>query len=106
MKFIINTFTHWDEPPRARHQVAFALAKNHTVVFVAANKIGIPAVKTTPVQNNLTLVQPRFFVGNKIRYRIPFYEGNSVKREFVLPVGKLVIAKDKSVFNGMKSAMF
>ncbi len=71
MKFLINTFTHWEEPPRARHQVAYALAKQHTVVFVAANKIGFPGVKFSQKKENITLVQPRFFVGNKIRYRIP-----------------------------------
>ena len=71
MDFLINTFTHWEEPPRARHQVAYALARNHTVVFVAANKVGFPGIMTSRVQENLSLVQPRFFVGNKIRYRIP-----------------------------------
>lgn len=72
MKFLINTFTHWEEPPRARHQVSYALARNHVVVFVAANKAGIPGVRSSRIGDNLTLVQPRFPVGNKIRYRIPF----------------------------------
>jgi len=41
------------------------------VVFVAANKVGFPGIKTTQVQENLYVVQPRFIVGNKIRYRLP-----------------------------------
>ena len=71
LKFLINTFTHWDEPPRARHQVANALAKNHLVIFVAANKVGFPRIKTFQVQENLKVVQPYLFVSNKIRYRLP-----------------------------------
>ncbi len=71
MKFLVNTFTHWDEPPRARHQVAQALAKNHKVVFVAANKVGLPEISSLEVRENLTVVQPRFILGNKLRYRLP-----------------------------------
>ncbi len=71
MEFLINTITHWDEPPRARHQVAYALAKNHQVVFVAANRVGFPKIETHHDQENLTVVQPFFIIGNKIRYRLP-----------------------------------
>lgn len=73
MEFLINTITHWDEPPRARHQVAYALAKNHRVVFVAANRVGFPGIKTHRERENLTVVQPFFIFGNKIRYRLPFF---------------------------------
>ena len=38
--FLLITKTYWEEPPRVRHQVAQALAVNHKVVFVAANKFG------------------------------------------------------------------
>ncbi len=71
MSFIINTYSHWDEPPRARHQVAFALAKKNRVFFVAANKPGLPQVRHFPDKKEITVVQPFFPVGNKIRYRIP-----------------------------------
>jgi hypothetical protein len=71
MKFLINTFTHWDEPPRARHQVANALALKNQVVFVAANKLGIPTIKMCTVSANLNVLTPYFPIGNKIRYRLP-----------------------------------
>ncbi len=70
MKFLINTFTHWNEPPRARHQVAQALALNHQVVFVAANKPGWPHIQKNRIDDNLTILTPYFPVGNKIRYRL------------------------------------
>jgi len=71
MQFLINTLTHWEEPPRARHQVAHALSKDHTVVFVAANKPGFPGITTTVIHENLVVVTPYFPVLHKIRYRIP-----------------------------------
>lgn len=71
MEFLINTYSHWEEPPRARHQVAHALARNHSVVFVAANRVGFPRMKTYEDHKNLQVVQPYFFVGNKVRYRLP-----------------------------------
>lgn len=71
MQFLINTFTHWEEPPRARHQVAYALAKNYRVVFVAANKVGFPKIRPSTIHGNLKVLTPYFPVGNKIRYRLP-----------------------------------
>jgi len=71
MKFLINTLTHWEEPPRARHQVAYALSKKYEVTFIAANKFGLPRINSVSVNNNLTVLKPYFFVGNKIRYRLP-----------------------------------
>ena len=38
-KFLINTITDWDDPPRARHQIAEALCADHEVVFVSANRV-------------------------------------------------------------------
>jgi len=69
--FLINTITGWDEPPRARHHVAFSLSKIHTVVFVEANKTGFPAIRTRKVHENLTLITPYFPIDMRIRYRIP-----------------------------------
>jgi hypothetical protein len=71
MRFLINTFTHWNEPPRARHHVARALSTTHEVVFVSANQFGIPAIKTI-VDGNIKVVIPSFPIINKIRYRLPF----------------------------------
>lgn len=72
MKFLLNTITHWEEPPRARHQVANALSRNHEVVFVTGNKTGFPHIRTTQVSENLTLVVPYFPYENRIRYRLPW----------------------------------
>ena len=70
-QFLINTFTHWEEPPRARHQVAHALAKNYSVVFVAANKFGFPGTRSSSIHGNLKVLTPFFPISNKIRYRLP-----------------------------------
>jgi hypothetical protein len=70
-KFLINTFTHWEEPPRARHQVTHALAKNYPVVFVAANKFGFPGIRSSAIHGNLKVLTPYFPISNKIRYRLP-----------------------------------
>lgn len=67
----MNTITHWDEPPRARHQVAHALSCNHQVFFVEANKKGFPRIKSEQVRDNLTVITPRFPLDVRIRYRLP-----------------------------------
>ncbi len=71
-RFIINTCTDWREPPRARHQVAHALAVNHEVVFISANRLGFPGLRTLRVSENLDVILPRFPVDPRIRIRIPF----------------------------------
>ncbi len=71
MQFLINTLTHWNEPPRARHQVAYALSKDHHVVFVAAVKPGLPGIRSTSIHKNLVVLTPYFPVLHKIRYRTP-----------------------------------
>ncbi|MBN1183331.1 MAG: glycosyltransferase [Bacteroidales bacterium] len=71
MQFIVNTITRWEEPPRARHQVAEALSKNNFVVFIAANKFGFFKVKTLLVHENLKVLTPYFPIINKLRYRLP-----------------------------------
>ena len=71
-KFLINTCTDWQEPPRARHQVAQALARKYPVVFISANRMGFPFLKTFPVSENLDVVIPYFPVDPRIRIRISF----------------------------------
>jgi hypothetical protein len=71
MRFIINTLTHWEEPPRARHQVTYALARKFKVAFVAANNSGFPKIEFTDVNENIVLIQPYFPVDVRIRYRVP-----------------------------------
>ena len=71
MIYLINTITSWDEPPRARHQIAQALAKNHKVYFIARNEFGIPKLAWNVINHNLTVIKPYFPVDYRIRYRTP-----------------------------------
>lgn len=69
--FLINTITYWEEPPRARHQVAYALSKKYKVVFIAANKTGLPAIRSQQINDNLTVITPYYPIDMRIRYRLP-----------------------------------
>ena len=71
MKFLFNTRTDWDEPPRARHQLAIALAKKNKVVFIAINKTGKPSLEITNVNKNLKVITPSWHINGKVVYRIP-----------------------------------
>ena len=70
-KFLVNTFTNWDEPPRARHQVTYALSKKFQVVFISANRIGFPTLKKQQISDNLCVITPFFPLDSRIRVRIP-----------------------------------
>jgi len=69
--FLINTITKWDEPPRARHQIAQTLSKKYPVVFISANKAGWPGIKKKQINKNLSVLIPYWPVPFKIRYRLP-----------------------------------
>jgi hypothetical protein len=72
MNFLFITKTSWEEPPRARHQLARSLVKkNHQVVFVAMSSLGMPRCSLTQVEENILLVQPSWFLNPKLLYRIP-----------------------------------
>ncbi len=68
--YLINTRTRWEEPPRARHQVAETLAIRNEVYFVAASKIGFPRIEVTNLHNNLYLIQPYWFIDYRLRFRL------------------------------------
>jgi len=68
--FLLNTRTPWDEPPRARHQLAYALAERGPVVFVAANSYGRPGLRRIQPQENLTVVIPSWPLHHRKRYRL------------------------------------
>jgi hypothetical protein len=72
MKLIVNTITGWEEPPRARHQLTYALAKKgNEIIFVTKNKIGWPAIRTAAFSENIMVVTPFFPLDYKFRYRLP-----------------------------------
>ena len=70
--FLINTITNWNEPPRARHQVAYALAKKYPVVFIPANQIGFPKIIKQQITDNLCVLTPYYMVDSRFRTRIPW----------------------------------
>ncbi len=69
--YIVFTRTPWNEPPRARHQVAHALSKENKTVFIESNTFGFPKVEVVKKSENLLLVKSQWFYNYKIRYRIP-----------------------------------
>jgi glycosyltransferase involved in cell wall biosynthesis len=71
MKFLFITRTAWDEPPRARHQLARALAKRYEVVFVALNVKGKPGLNIDVPEENITLVLPTWHISGKYVFRLP-----------------------------------
>lgn len=91
MKFLINTFTGWNEPPRCRHQVATELAKRYQVVFVEQNKVGAPKIEIIQENETLIRVKPYWPLDYRLRYRIPLlnemfqeYLFKRVKKLFIL----------------------
>lgn len=68
--YLINTRTPWEEPPRARHQIAKALAINNKVYFIAANKTGFPKIIISKIEDNLYLIQPYWFLNYRLRFRL------------------------------------
>ncbi|MBH49875.1 MAG: hypothetical protein CMG69_03885 [Candidatus Marinimicrobia bacterium] len=71
MNFLINTQTDWDEPPRARHQLARALAIDHHVIFVSKNKYGTPRINISNPEKNITILSPFWYIKGKFTFRIP-----------------------------------
>lgn len=70
MKYLLNTRTDWNEPPRARHQLAYALAKKHEVVFITINKSGKPNINIFRT-NNITVIEPIWYIHGRFGCRIP-----------------------------------
>lgn len=68
---LINTITSWDEPPRARHQFAEALASFTPVIFIERNKFGWFGLSLKHPGKNISLLQPGFPLDSRIRCRLP-----------------------------------
>ncbi len=72
MEFILNTNTIWDAPPRARHQLAYALSeKQIKVTFVAGNVKGKVGTETLKINDYLDVIIPSFPISSRFRYRTP-----------------------------------
>ncbi|RYY98540.1 MAG: hypothetical protein EOO11_07775, partial [Chitinophagaceae bacterium] len=68
---IYPTVTCWDEPPRARHQVAHELKKDGNVYFVEKNRTGLPRIELREAEPGIFVITPFFPVNYKVRYRTP-----------------------------------
>lgn len=96
--FIINTITDWDEPPRARHQVAEALSKLNEVYFINANKVGLPKLKIIAVNQNLNIILPFWPIDYRIRYRLPIL--NEIYQHWLFQkIKKFLKEKDLTIIN-------
>ncbi|CAN5120260.1 hypothetical protein BH09BAC2_BH09BAC2_18120 [soil metagenome] len=62
--------TQWEEPPRARHQVANELKVLGKVYFVERNKFGFPRIEIKQVEENVFVITPYYFINYKARYRL------------------------------------
>lgn len=71
MIYLLLTITGWEEPPRARHQVARALARHGPVIFVARNRIGPPGLSILEMEQNITVIEPTWPLDYRFRYRLP-----------------------------------
>ncbi len=69
--FVLNTWTAWEEPPRARHQVAIELARTYPVYFVTRNRTGKPGLEIEQAGERLSIMRPSWPVDYRIRYRLP-----------------------------------
>lgn len=67
---LVNTITAWYEPPRARHQVTQELIEDNNVFFVTRNELGKPGIDIEQINENLTLLVPKFPIDYRYRYRI------------------------------------
>jgi hypothetical protein len=68
---IYPTVTSWNEPPRARHQVANELKKDGTVYFVEKNRVGRPRIDVREVEPNVFVITPYYWLDYRVRYRTP-----------------------------------
>lgn len=71
MTYLLLTITSWDEPPRARHQIARALAEHERVIFVARNETGSPGLTEREVEPGIKIMTPSWPLDYRLRYRLP-----------------------------------
>ncbi len=94
MNFLINTITAWDEPPRCRHQVTKELVKEHYVVFIERNRLGIPKLEIIHENENFVRVIPYWPIDYRLRHRIPLL--NESYQEYVFKKIKQLISEINS----------
>ncbi|MGD2033583.1 MAG: glycosyltransferase [Bacteroidales bacterium] len=90
-KFLINTITAWNEPHRARHQFTFAASGKYKTVFVSLNKTGLPRIRISEPEPNITLVEPYFPIDYRFRYRLPVI--NELYQNWLFPKLKKIYSE-------------
>jgi glycosyltransferase involved in cell wall biosynthesis len=79
--FIILTRTPWKEIPRSRHQFTQALSERYRCLFVEANTRGLLfSASLKDVSDNITILENRWIIPYKMRYRIPLLSNIYFKR--------------------------
>ena len=71
VKYIIVAAELWEEPSKTVHPLVLDLAKKNRILFLAANKTGIPGMDIINYQNNVLVVQPFFIFNHVVRSRLP-----------------------------------
>lgn len=72
----------WNEPPRARQQIANELKQEGKVYFVERNKIGWPHIKISQAEENVFVITPYFPLDYRYRYRLGVI--NSIYHKWLL----------------------
>jgi hypothetical protein len=86
--YILYTRTRWNEPPRARHQVAIELSRKNKTYFIEANKTGFPDIRRLKINKNLILLTPYWPLNYKIRHRIQIF--NKLYQKYIISaLGKI-----------------
>jgi hypothetical protein len=81
--FVLFTHSHWNEPPRLRHQVTDLLrSRGDSVVFFERARYGLPRARIGPSRERLTLVGSRKLVHSQLRVLPALHELN---RRFIVP---------------------
>lgn len=62
----------WNEPPRARQQIANELKLEGKVYFVERNKIGYPHIEISKAEDNVIVITPYYPIDYRVRYRVSF----------------------------------
>lgn len=71
MNFLVYTRTNWNEPPRARHQLAEALSEFGKVYFIEANNFGFFKISIDKAKDSLLVIKSYFPMPSFIRFRFP-----------------------------------
>jgi exopolysaccharide biosynthesis WecB/TagA/CpsF family protein len=67
---VYTLVTAWNEPPRARHQVAYEFAKDGVVYFIERSVTGSRGISIKKMPDNVIVITPSYPINYKMRYRV------------------------------------